>query len=111
MSHACIKTHQAAVNSHVTPVMAALSRAYLWNLLLAEKDTWFGVMSHSQGWPMNDDWVMNQDQGPALSSKRLLLFTPSVVSDSLQPHGPQPPRLLCLPLFPRVCSNSCPLSW
>ena len=75
-----------------------------------KKDTWFRVMSHSQGWPMNNDWVMKQDQGPALSSKRLLLFSPSVVSDSLQPHGLQPLRLLCLPLSPRVCSNSCPLS-
>ena len=30
--------------------------------------------------------------------------------DSLQPHGLQPSRLLCLPLSSRVCSNSCPLS-
>ena len=30
---------------------------------------------------------------------------------SLQPHGLQYVRLLCLPLSPRVCSNSCPLSW
>ena len=35
----------------------------------------------------------------------------SVMSDSLQPHGPQHTRLLCPPLSPRVCPNSCPLSW
>ena len=30
--------------------------------------------------------------------------------DSLRPHGMQDARLLCSPLFPGVCSNSCPLS-
>ena len=35
----------------------------------------------------------------------------SVVSDSLQPHGLQHARLLCPSLSPKVCSNSCPLSW
>ena len=34
----------------------------------------------------------------------------SVVSDSLQPHGLQYIRPLCLPPTPRVYSNSCPLS-
>ena len=32
-------------------------------------------------------------------------------SDSLQPHGLQQASLLCPPLSPGVCSNSCPLSW
>ena len=31
------------------------------------------------------------------------------MSNSLQPHGLQHTRLLCLPLSPRVCSNSCPI--
>ena len=35
----------------------------------------------------------------------------SVVSDSLQPHGLQHSSLPCPSLSPRVCSNSCPLSW
>ena len=39
-----------------------------------------------------------------------LLFSHSVVSDSLQPHGLQHARLPCPPLFPRACSNSYPLS-
>ena len=30
---------------------------------------------------------------------------------SLQPHGLQHTRFLCPPLPPKVCSNSCPLSW
>ena len=38
-----------------------------------------------------------------------LLFSHSVVSDSLQPHGLQHTRLPCHSLSPRVYSNSCPL--
>ena len=33
------------------------------------------------------------------------------MSDSLWPHGLQHARIPCLSLPPRVCSNSCPLSW
>ena len=32
------------------------------------------------------------------------------MSDSLRPHGLQHTRLLCPPLSPRICSNSCPLT-
>ena len=41
----------------------------------------------------------------------MLLFSHSVLSDSLRPHGLQYTRLFCPSLSPRVCSNSCPLSW
>ena len=37
-------------------------------------------------------------------------FSPSVVSNSLQPHGLQHTRLPCPPPSPRVCSNLCPSS-
>ena len=40
----------------------------------------------------------------------LLLFSHSVMSDSLWPHGLQHSRLPCPSLSPRVCSNSCLLS-
>ena len=33
------------------------------------------------------------------------------MSNSLRPHGLQHARLPCPSLSPRVCSNSCPLSW
>ena len=39
-----------------------------------------------------------------------LLFSYSVVSDSLQPHGLQHPRLPCSSPSPGVCSNLRPLS-
>ena len=40
-----------------------------------------------------------------------LLFSCSVVSDSLWPHGLQRARLPCPSLSLRVCSNSHPLGW
>ena len=41
----------------------------------------------------------------------LLLFSCSVRSDSLQPHGLQHSRFPYPSHFPGACSNSCPLSW
>ena len=41
---------------------------------------------------------------------RLLLFSRSVMSNSLQPHGLQHARLPCPSPTPRACSNSCPSS-
>ena len=40
----------------------------------------------------------------------LLLFSHSVMSDSLRPHGLQHARLPCPSPTPRACSNSCPSS-
>ena len=41
----------------------------------------------------------------------LLLFSRSVVSDSLQPQGVQYARVPRPSPSPRACSNSCPMSW
>jgi len=41
----------------------------------------------------------------------LLLFSCSVLSNSLQPLGLQHARFPCLSPSPGACSNSCPLSW
>ena len=38
-------------------------------------------------------------------------FSCSVIPDSLWPHGLQHARLPYPSLSPRICSNSCPLSW
>ena len=38
-------------------------------------------------------------------------FSHSVVSDSLQPYGPQHARPPCLSPTPGIYPNSCPLSW
>ena len=44
------------------------------------------------------------------SSYHLFLFSCSVVSDSLWPHGLQHARLPCPSPSPQACSSSCPLS-
>ena len=46
----------------------------------------------------------------ALFSPLLLLFSCSVMSDCLQPHGRQHAGLPCPSPSPGACSNSCPLS-
>ena len=45
-----------------------------------------------------------------IASALLLLFSRSVMSDSLRPHELQHARLPCPSLSPRVCPNSCPVS-
>ena len=47
---------------------------------------------------------------PTCLSVYLLLFSHSVVSESLWPRGLQHTRLPCPSPTPRACSNSCPLS-
>ena len=41
----------------------------------------------------------------------VVVFSHSVMSDFLQPHGLQHASLPCPSPIPRVCANSCPLSW
>ena len=52
----------------------------------------------------------NPTQGLMYYQSFLLLFSCSVMSNSLRPHGLQHVRLPCPLLSPGVCSNSCPLS-
>ena len=59
----------------------------------------------SGGWPLPSAWQLTHG-----SRDLLLLFTHSVVSDSLRPHGLQHARLPCPSLSPGACSNSGPLS-
>ena len=59
---------------------------------------------------LNSERAVGREQGDPGSLGSLLLFNRLVVSNSLQPHGPQHARLACPPLSPRVCLNSCPLS-
>ena len=47
----------------------------------------------------------------SLAVLNLLLFSCSVMSDSLQPHGLQHARLPCPSPSPGSCSSSCPSSW
>ena len=54
---------------------------------------------------------IGQKNASVSSSWKKGLFSHSVVSDPLWPHGLQHTRLPCPSPFPGVCSNSCPLSW
>ena len=47
---------------------------------------------------------------PCSSAFLLLLFSGSVMSDSLQSHGLQHTKIPCPSLSPEACSNTCPLS-
>ena len=48
-------------------------------------------------------------QAPGHLNRVLFLFSHSVMSYSLRPHGLQHVRLPCPSPSPRACSNSCPL--
>ena len=56
--------------------------------------------------PAQECWVGTRGAEQA----RFGLLSPSVMSNSLQPHGLRQPRLFCPSPFPGVCSNSCPSS-
>ena len=48
--------------------------------------------------------------GQTLPCASSVLFSCSLVSDSLRPHGLQHTRLHCPSSIPKACSNSCPSS-
>ena len=52
-----------------------------------------------------------KEKSETFKSQRMLLSNRSVVSDSSWTHGLQHTRLPYPSLSPRVCSNSCSLSW
>ena len=53
---------------------------------------------------------MDREDVVCMYNEILLLFSRSVMSDSLLPHGLQHARLSCPSSTPRACSNSCPSS-
>ena len=74
----------------------------------ALRHCWIFVVTMSSG---QLDSVPATGPSDGLLLLLLLLFSHSVVSNSLRPHGQQHhARLPCPSLSPGVCSNSCPLS-
>ena len=59
---------------------------------------------NTQYWPGNKKITL------LTQCRNMLLFSHSVISDSLQPHGLQRARLPCPSPSPGACSNLCPLS-
>ena len=68
-----------------------------------------GISAISRGIACAQCWAQMQILG--FIGRLLLLCHHEVMSDSLQPQGLQHVRLLCPPLLPGICANSCPLSW
>ena len=83
------------------------------------KNTGVGCQCLLQGIFPTQDWTHISCIGrwilyhtpPGKPHRVFLLFSHSVMPDSLQPHGLQHARLPCSKPSPGVCSNSCSLSW
>ena len=56
------------------------------------------------------DLMIMTNQKPIIDTQ-LVQFSHSVMSNSLQPHGPQHARPPCPSTTPGVHSDTCPLSW
>ena len=69
--------------------------------------SWASILCFS---PSEVPWAHLKSGCSLMAVFFFLLFSLSVMSDSLQPHGLQHARLPCPSLSPGVCSNSCPLS-
>ena len=79
------------------------------------KASWIMLAPELMNVPESSAWVAVRIKWYASDGnivwKSFLLFSHSVVSNSLRPCGLQHARLSCPSLSPKVCSNSCPLSW
>ena len=71
-----------------------MSLSKLWEIV-KDREAWHGAV-----YGLTKSW----------SSPISVQFSPSVMSDSLWPHGLQYTRLPCTSPTPRACSNSCPSS-
>ena len=93
-THSFINGH-----SHRFPLLAVMTSAAVKTLAtnISSRPCFQFAWLYTQKWDCWDIWS--------------LLFSCSVMSDSLWPHGLQHARLSCLSSTPRACSNSCPLSW
>ena len=67
-----------------------------------------GFQDAVQETPLERESPGKGPRGPLPSTPLLLLFSHSVMSGSLRPHGQQHARPPCPSLSPGVCSNSCP---
>ena len=88
-----------------------MSLGRLWELVM-DREAWpaavHGVTkSKTRLWLNWTDTILMKVSG---YFPLLFLFSCSVMSDSLWPHGLQHTRLLCPLPTPRACPNSCPLS-
>ena len=79
---------------------------YTVQFSVKEANSAMGI-SHNVHWSIASSVFHNFTYSWVLT---VLLFSCSVMSNSLQPHGLQHTRLPCPSPSPRACSNSCPLN-
>ena len=86
-------------------------------VLVMDREAWpAAVHEVAKSWIWLSDWTITTTRNSAVGwwcVWGLLLtvqFSPSIMSNSLWPHGLQHASLLCPSPAPRVCWNSCPLS-
>ena len=101
------------------PMDSSPPDSFVHGILQARILEWVAI-SFSMGlpWPRDQtkspallaDSLLSEPPGKPAHTLLLLLFSQSVVSDSLQPRGLQHARLPCPSPSPGACSNSCPLS-
>ena len=104
LGEGCCRKEKASLFSHMSPLM----RAQICNSVRSSHPlTSFNLTFLEALSPNTVTWGIMASTNKFLL---LLLFSCSVVSDSWQCHGLQYSRLLCPPLSPAVCSDSCPLS-
>jgi len=114
MSHLCARFSVATMTGSHPPLYVlhnppARAMPFLTDTFpetLALHNQWAGMGKVVTRLPILQELPALSFTFPAL----LLLFSHSIMSDSLRLHGLQHARLLCPPLSPRVHSNSCPLS-
>ena len=98
---------QASVQLGVYVSPLSILAGFLWGFCFT---TFHQCLFESSFYPLYWSFRIPIIPFPASLLFSLLLFSCSVVSNSLWHHGLQHARLPCPSLSPRVCSNSCPLS-
>ena len=94
---------------HLEKEMATHFSILAWEIPCTEKP---GRLQSMRSQRVGHDWVTNIFTFVLIRTVRsLLLFSRSVMSDSLWPHGLQHTRLPYPTLSPRVWPSSCPLNW
>ena len=101
----------SGVGIHVKGLTLSMDRApYIHQVKYYLERNRSGFKSKEQGWLQVHDVALLLGTSFYWADV-WIRFSPSVVSNSLWPHGLQPARPPCPSPTPTACSNSCPWSW
>ena len=95
------------------PMDCSLTGSCIYGIFQARVLEWVAISSsRGSSWPRHGTQVFHiAGRHFTIWATNSVQFSPSAVSNSLQPHGLQHARPPCPSPTPRVYSNSCPLSW